>query len=149
MTIAKPIVAVVPFGARGRDGRAGAVGRQLARRLVDRFAGSPDVELRPVFLVAMGETKAEAGYLIFGSTPDAALAASYGRSLGTTHALTGLYHDEEPGRALTLTLVSVADDRPVAAVHPQRQRHLQCGCVRNRRFGQHQRQRHGDRLRYR
>ena len=114
MTIAKPIVAVVPFGARGRDGRAGAVGRQLARRLVDRFAGSPDVELRPVFLVAMGETKAEAGYLIFGSTPDAALAASYGRSLGTTHALTGLYHDEEPGRALTLTLVSVADDRPVA-----------------------------------
>ena len=59
MTIAKPIVAVVPFGARGRDGRAGAVGRQLARRLVDRFAGSPDVELRPVFLVAMGETKCD------------------------------------------------------------------------------------------
>src|SRR5207249_4176270 len=85
--------------------REGAVDGQLARRLVDRFAGSPDVELRPVFLVAMGETKAEAGYLIFGSTPDAALAASYGRSLGTTHALTGLYHDEEPGRALTLTLV--------------------------------------------
>ena len=100
-------MAVVPFGARARDARAGAIGRQLARRLVDRFAGSDALDLRPVFLVAIGETKADAGFLVFGSTPDATLAASYGRSLGTTHALTGLYLDDGETRSLSLTLVDV------------------------------------------
>ena len=107
MTIARPIVAVVPFGANGRDPKAGGIGRQVARRLVERFADDPNVELRPVFLVAMPETQSDAGYLVFGSTPDADLAARYGESLGTTHALTGLYRDDEKGRAFAVTLVDV------------------------------------------
>jgi len=105
----KPVVAVVPFGAKGRDAKAGGIGRQVARRLVERFADDPNIELRPVFLVAMPETKSDAGYLVFGSTPDADLAARYGESLGTTHALTGLYRDDEKGRAFVVTLVDVKD----------------------------------------
>jgi Tfp pilus assembly protein PilF len=104
---ARPIVAVVPFGAKGRDAKAGGIGRQVARRLVERFADNPYVELRPVFLVAMPETKSDAGYLVFGSTPDADLAARYGESLGTTHALTGLYREEEKARVFAVTLVEV------------------------------------------
>ena len=107
MRTARPVVAVVPFGAKGRDAKAGGVGRQVARRLVERFAEDPNIELRPVFLVAMPETKSDAGYLVFGSTPDADLAARYGESLGTTHALTGLYRDDEKGRAFAVTLVDV------------------------------------------
>jgi len=98
---------VVPFGAKGRDPKAGGIGRQVARRLVERFADDPNVELRPVFLVAMPETQSDAGYLVFGSTPDADLAARYGESLGATHALTGLYRDDENGRAFAVTLVDV------------------------------------------
>ena len=109
MTTPRPVVAVVPFGAKGRDAKAGGVGRQVARRLVERFADDPYVELRPVFLVAMPETKADAGYLVFGSTPDADLAARYGESLGTTHALTGLYREDKKGRAFVATLVDVKD----------------------------------------
>jgi Tfp pilus assembly protein PilF len=109
-----PVVAVVPFGARGRNPAAGAIGRQVARRLVERFADDPSIELRPVFLVAMPETKADAGYLVFGSTPDVDLAARYGESLGTTHALTGLYREDEKGRAFATTLVDVKT-RGVAA----------------------------------
>ena len=111
----RPIVAVVPFGAQGRDPQAGIVGRQVARRLVERFADDPNVELRPVFLVAMPETKSDAGYLIFGSTPDPDLAVRYGESLGTTHALTGLYREDERGRAFTVTLVDVAARHTVAS----------------------------------
>ena len=107
MTTAHPVVAVVPFGARGGPA-AGAIGRQLARRLVDRF-GAGEVELRPVFLVAMPEERSDAGYLVFGSTPDIALAAGYGRSLGTSHALTGLYREDAEGRALEVTLIDVAE----------------------------------------
>jgi len=107
VTIARPIVAVVPFGAKGSDPKAGGIGRQVARRLVERFADDPNVELRPVFLVAMPETQSDAGYLVFGSTPDADLAARYGEPLGTTHALTGLYRDDEKGRAFAVTLVDV------------------------------------------
>jgi Tfp pilus assembly protein PilF len=106
VTTTRPVVAVVPFGARGRDTNAGAIGRQLARRLVDRFADG-GAELRPVFLVAVPEERSDAGYLVFGSTPDVALAASYGRSLGTTHALTGLYRDEGEQRALEAKLIDV------------------------------------------
>ena len=80
----RKVLAVVPFGARGPDGRAGIVGRQLARRLVERFADHDEVELRPVFLVALpaGGRGAEPpdGYLVFGSTPDPELAARYGAS---------------------------------------------------------------------
>ena len=79
---ARPVVAVVPFGARGSSPRAGAWARQLARRLVDRFAPEPALELRPVFLVAMPEAAAQAGYLVFGSSPDADLAAQYATSVG-------------------------------------------------------------------
>ena len=112
MTTARPVVAVVPFGARGRES-AGAIGRQLARRLVDRFTDG-EAELRPVFLVAMPEERSEAGYLVFGSTPDVDLAASYGRSLGTTHALTGLYREDGNARALDVTLIGVPGATVVA-----------------------------------
>jgi Tfp pilus assembly protein PilF len=114
VTTSRPIVAVVPFGAKGRDARAGGIGRQAARRLVERFADDPNVELRPVFLVAMPEEKSDAGYLVFGSTPDADLAARYGESLGTTHALTGLYREDETGRSFAATLIDVKN-RKVAA----------------------------------
>jgi Tfp pilus assembly protein PilF len=104
----------VPFGAKGRDPKAGGIGRQVARRLVERFADDPNIELRPVFLVAMPETKSDAGYLVFGSTPDKDLAARYGESLGTSHALTGLYREDARGRAFVVTLVDVKN-RNVAA----------------------------------
>jgi Tfp pilus assembly protein PilF len=105
----------VPFGAKGRDAQAGIIGRQVARRLVERFADDPSVELRPVFLVAMPQAKSDAGYLVFGSTPNPDLAVRYGESLGTTHALTGLYRDDEGGRAFTVTLVDVTQRRAVAS----------------------------------
>ena len=107
MTTSRPVVAVVPFGAKGRDANAGGIGRQVARRLVERFADDPNIELRPVFLVAMPESRADAGYLVFGSTPGADLAARYGESLGATYALTGLYREDEKGRAFVATLVDV------------------------------------------
>jgi len=110
----RPIVAVIPFGARGRDASAGPIGRQLARRLVDRFADDPGLDLRPVFLVALPEAQSDAGYLVFGSTPDVALAAGYGESLGATHALTGLYREDDRGRTLVVTLVDVAARRALA-----------------------------------
>ena len=69
MTVARPIVAVIPFGARGTTPRAGAWARQLAARLVERFARDETVDVRPVFLVAMPEATSEAGYLVFGSSP--------------------------------------------------------------------------------
>ena len=114
MTTSRPVVAVVPFGAKGRDAKAGGIGRQVARRLVERFADDQSIELRPVFLVAMPETKNDAGYLVFGSTPDAELAARYGESLGTTHALTGLYREEQDRRAFAATLVDVPTRRVIA-----------------------------------
>jgi len=116
VTTPRAIVAVVPFGAKGRDTKAGGIGRQVARRLVERFADDPNVELRPVFLVAMTETESDAGYLVFGSTPDAELAARYGESLGTTHALTGVYREDGSGRAFAATLVDVKS-RTVAGQH--------------------------------
>ena len=122
MTTGRPVVAVVPFGAKGPDRRAGGIGRQVARRLVERFADDPNIDLRPVFLVAMPETTSEAGYLVFGSTPDPALAARYGESLGATHALTGMYREDEKRRSFVATLVDVKRravtaerDLPVAA----------------------------------
>src|SRR5438093_10585436 len=101
----RPIVAVVPFGRRGASPRAGAWARQLARRLVDRFAADASVELRPVFLVAMPEASTDAGYLVFGSSPDPDLAAQYASSLGATHALTATYREEHGERGLDATLV--------------------------------------------
>ncbi len=100
-------IAVVPFGARSSDLRAGAWGRQIARRLVDRFAGHPELELKPVFLVAMAEATGEAGYLVFGSTPDIGLAAQYGAALGATHALVGVLRAQGVDRAIETTLVDV------------------------------------------
>lgn len=112
----KPLVAVVPFGAKGRDANAGGIGRQVARRLVERFADDPNIELKPVFLVAMPAERSERGYLVFGSTPDADLAARYGESLGATHALTGLYREDDKGRSFAATLVDVKT-RTAAAPH--------------------------------
>ena len=114
MTTTRAVLAIVPFGAKGRDARAGGIGRQVARRLVERFADDPNVELRPVFLVAMPETQSDAGYLVFGSTPEPDLAARYGESLGTTHALTGIYREDADGRAFVASLVDVKT-RQVAA----------------------------------
>jgi tetratricopeptide (TPR) repeat protein len=112
-------VAVVPFGGRSADPRVGAWGRQIARRLVDRFADHSALELKPVFLVAMGDTASDPGYLVFGSTPDPALAAQYGASLGTTHALVGLLRSDGADRALEVTLVDVAAKRGIATLaHP-------------------------------
>lgn len=108
MTAARSIVAVIPFGARGMTPRAGAWARQLAARLVERFARDDAVDVRPVFLVAMPEATSEAGYLVFGSSPDAALAAEYGRSLEATYALTGTYREDGGSRRLEVTLVDVA-----------------------------------------
>jgi len=101
-------VAVIPFGARGTTPRAGAWARQLAARLVERFARDEAIDVRPVFLVAMPEATSEAGYLVFGSSPDAALAAEYGRSLDATYALTGTYREDGGSRRLEVTLVDVA-----------------------------------------
>jgi tetratricopeptide (TPR) repeat protein/TolB-like protein len=107
MTAARPIVAVIPFGARGTTPRAGAWARQLAARLVERFARDEAIDVRPVFLVAMPEATSDAGYLVFGSSPGADLAAEYGRSLGATFALTGTYREDGGTRRLEATLVDV------------------------------------------
>ena len=104
MSAARPVVAVIPFGARGASPRPGAWARQMAARLVERFAGNEAVDVRPVFLVAMPETTSDAGYLVFGSSPDAGLAAEYGRSLGATYALTGTYREDGSSRRLEATL---------------------------------------------
>lgn len=103
----RPIVAVIPFGARGTAPRAGAWARQLAARLVERFSRDDALDVRPVFLVAMPEAASDAGYLVFGSSPDASLAAEYGRSLGATYALTGIYREDGGARRLEVTLVDV------------------------------------------
>ncbi len=105
------IVAVVPFGAVVEGAadadkeRPGRWARQIARRLVDRFAGEEALEVKPVFLVAMPETSSQAGYLVFGSTPDVSLAAEYARSLGATHALTGTYREGTAAGRLDASLV--------------------------------------------
>jgi tetratricopeptide (TPR) repeat protein len=116
-----PVVAVVPFGAvveGGDDGdreRPGRWARQIARRLVDRFSGETAIELRPVFLVAMPETISAAGYLVFGSTPDAKLAAEYARSLGATHALVGTYRETASAGRLDASLVEASSSQVTAA----------------------------------
>ena len=117
--MARRSVAVVPFGARSDDPRVGAWGRQIARRLVDRFADHPSLELKPVFLVAMPEAASDAGYLVFGSTPGPTLAAEYGASLGSSHALAGVLTAHETRRALEASLVEVASKRAIATfTHP-------------------------------
>jgi len=115
------VVAVVPFGAvadrtpEASSDRPGRWARQIARRLVERFAGETSVEAKPVFLVAMPETNSDAGYLVFGSTPEPPLAAEYGRSLGATHALTGTYREAWESRRIEATLVDASEARAVAS----------------------------------
>ncbi|HEX9436461.1 MAG TPA: tetratricopeptide repeat protein [Candidatus Limnocylindria bacterium] len=128
------VVAVVPFGAVVEGGgdadhreRPGRWARQIARRLVDRFSGETAVELKPVFLVAMPETTSDPGYLVFGSTPDATLAAEYARSLGATHALTGTYREGATARRLEASLVDAADGSVVSVFErdiPEGELHL-------------------------
>jgi tetratricopeptide (TPR) repeat protein len=114
--VARVTVAVVPFGARSAEPRVGAWGRQIARRLVDRFADHPSLDLKPVFLIAMPDSGSEVGYLVFGSTPDPSLAAEYGASLGATHALVGVLRAEGGGRELEASLVDVAAKRAIATL---------------------------------
>jgi tetratricopeptide (TPR) repeat protein len=113
------VVAVVPFGAFAEvdKDRAGAWARELARRVVDRFAGVAAVELRPVFLVAMPETPSDAGYLILGSAPDPKLAAEYARSLQATHVLSGTYHESPSGRRVAATLVDSTGSAVASTTH--------------------------------
>lgn len=117
-------VAVMPFGSVA-DGpgaeRAGRWARQIARRLVDRFAGEKAVDLRPLFLVAVPEKGAgqtpegvEPSYIVFGSTPGARLAAEYGRSLGASHVVTGTYTERAGARRLAVELVDPAAEGAVA-----------------------------------
>lgn len=57
----------------------------------------------------MAAAETDAGYLVLGSTPDPALAARYGASLGATWALTGLLHEDRAGeRRIEATLVDAA-----------------------------------------
>src|SRR2546429_2010145 len=114
----RPIIAVVPFGARGTTSRAGAWARQIARRLVERRPPDDALELRPVFMVAMAEETRGQGYLIFGSTPTPDLAAQYGASLGATYVLAGTYTEDDAGRQIQLRLVEVAT-RHVVGEHVQ------------------------------
>src|ERR1700687_5739418 len=102
----RPIVAVVPFGARGTSPRAGAWARQIARRLVDRFAQDTAVDMRPVFLVAMPQASTDAGYLVFGSAPARRPAAQYAKSAGATHALTATYREDGTTRTIQVDLVN-------------------------------------------
>jgi Tfp pilus assembly protein PilF len=104
----RPVIAVVPFGARAASPQAGAWARQLARRLVERFSQDPAIDLRPVFLVAMPEASSDAGYLVFGSSPHPDLAAQYAGSLGATHALSATYREEGGARTLDATLVEAS-----------------------------------------
>jgi tetratricopeptide (TPR) repeat protein len=64
------------------------VARQLARRVVERFERSAVVEAKPVYLVAVDE-QGGSGTVVFGSAPDANLAAEYARGVAATHALFG------------------------------------------------------------
>ena len=113
--LARPVVAVVPFGARGAGASTGIVARQLARRIVDRLESESALELRPVFLVSVPDGPAEAGYVVIGSTPDPELAAQYGASLGCTHALAGTLRDggADGTRTLELSLVDVTAKRVI------------------------------------
>ncbi|MDO8506382.1 MAG: tetratricopeptide repeat protein, partial [Candidatus Limnocylindria bacterium] len=83
---------------------------------VDRFERETALDVRPVFLVAMPEASGDAGYLVFGSSPEPDLAAQYAASLGATHALSATYREEKDGRALDLALV----DATTGAVQAKR-----------------------------
>ncbi|MBM4421122.1 MAG: hypothetical protein FJ034_05990, partial [Chloroflexi bacterium] len=112
-----PIVAVIPFGARGGNVRAGAWARQIARRLVDRFAQETAFTLKPLFLVTMPDEAAAngTGYLVFGSTPDDKLAAQYGRGASASHVLSGVYREED-GRTMEVSLVEVDSERSAGSL---------------------------------
>src|SRR5439155_11670215 len=110
----RPIIAVVPFGARGTTSRSGAWARQIARRVVERAQGDDTLELRPVFLVAMPEETQGEGHLIFGSSPPPELAAQYGQSLGASHVLTGVYDEGDGDRRLAARMVEVATGSGIA-----------------------------------
>ena len=102
---------MVPFGSRGSDAVAGAFARQIARRIVERLADESAIDLRPVFLVSVPEESDREDYVVIGSTPDPALAAGYGASLGCSHALVGTLRDGAE-RALDLSLVEVRTREP-------------------------------------
>ncbi|HYY53908.1 MAG TPA: tetratricopeptide repeat protein [Candidatus Dormibacteraeota bacterium] len=97
--------------------------RQISRRVVDRFERSAVLEAKPVYLVAVDE-KAGGGAVIFGSAPDAKLAAEYARGVSATHALFGSLEGESirwqlvrasDGAVVAERETRVADDRLVYA----------------------------------
>ena len=103
------MLAVIPFGARGSaDLTSAAVARQLARRVVERFERSALVEAKPVYVVAVSEEGG--GAVVFGSAPDAKLAAEYARGVAATHALFGGVE----GETLRVQLASAADAAVIA-----------------------------------
>ncbi|TMD61206.1 MAG: tetratricopeptide repeat protein [Chloroflexi bacterium] len=89
----RPVLAVIPFGARNADSVSAAVARQLARRVVDRFERSGVLEAKPVYLVAVDE-QGGAGAVVFGSVPEAKLASEYATGVSATHALFGSLEGE-------------------------------------------------------
>ena len=62
--------------------------------------------MRPVFLVAMPQASTDAGYLVFGSSPDRRTAAQYAKSAGATHALTATYREDGTTRTIQVDLVN-------------------------------------------
>lgn len=117
MTLARLILAVIPFGARAPRAEAGIIARQIAGRLVARFALHDAIDLRSVFLVAMNEDApgSGSGHLIFGSVPEPVVASTYGRGVGASRALVGEWNEVASDRSLALTLVDVATESVIAA----------------------------------
>lgn len=100
----------MPFGSRDPGDVAAATARQLARRVVERFERSALLVAKPVFLVALSDERTGSGMLVFGSSPDASLAAQYARGLDATHALFGVVERQ----GLRASVVRAADATEVA-----------------------------------
>ncbi len=78
--------------------------------MVERFERSALLDAKPVYLVAVSE--GGGGALVFGSAPDAQLAAEYARGVSATHALFGALE----GEAVRTQLARATDAAIVAAV---------------------------------
>ena len=100
-----------------------AIARQIGRRIVERFERSGVLEAKPVYLVAVDE-EARSGAVVFGSAPDARLAAEYAAGVSASHALFGSVEGDLLRARVVRTLdpavvaqhdTSVADERLVYA----------------------------------
>src|SRR5207237_8423420 len=65
LSIERPVLAVIPFGARDATSIDAAVARQISRRLVERFERSGVLDAKPVYLVAVDDTSG-AGAVVLG-----------------------------------------------------------------------------------